>query len=88
MYRWHEPQWGHPHIRVVGGAVVPAAILSKEIEAVHYLTHPGTPKTLELFKQRFHVRNLSEDRLRDRAEQVVDACVVCTQSKAQRGPTS
>ena len=35
--------------------MVPVAILSKVIEAVHYFAHPGTPKTLELFKRQFHV---------------------------------
>ena len=46
IYRWHEPQWGHPHIRVDGRAVVPVAILSKVGKAVHYFAHPGTAKTL------------------------------------------
>ena len=86
IYRWHEPKWGHPRIRVDGGAVVPVAILSKVIEAVHYLAHPGTPKTLELFKRRFDVRNLSDDDLRDRVKEGVDACVVCAQSKVRGGP--
>ena len=48
IYRWHEPQWGHPHIRPDGRALVPVAILSKVIEAVHYFAHPGTPKTMNL----------------------------------------
>ena len=86
IYRWHEPQWGHPHIRVDGRAVVPVAILSKVIEAVHYFAHPGTPKTLEPFKRQFHVRDLSEDNLRDRVKEVVDACMPCAQYKARRGP--
>ena len=86
IYRWHEPKWGHPHIRVDCRAVVPVAIPSKVIEAVHYYAHPGTPKALELFKRQFHVRNSSDDDLQDRVRDVVDACVVCAQSKAQRGP--
>ena len=86
IYRWHEPQWGHPHIRVDGKALVPVAILSKVIEAVQYFAHPGTPKTRQLFKRQFHVLKLSEDNLRDRLKEVVDACVVCAQSKARRGP--
>ena len=86
IYRWHEPQWGQPHIREDGRAVVPVAILSKVIEAVHYFAHPGTPETLELFKRQFHVRNLSNDDLRDRVKEVVDACVVCAQSKVRRRP--
>ena len=56
------------------------------IEAVHYFGHPGTPKTMELFKGQFHVRNLSEGNLRDRVKEVVDACGVCAPSKARRGP--
>ena len=60
-YRWHEPRWGDPHIRVDGRAVVPVAILNKGKEAVHYVAHAGIPKALELFKRQFHVRNLSND---------------------------
>ena len=86
IYRWHEPQWGHPHIRVDGRAVVSVAILRKVIQAVHYVAHPGTPKTLELFKQHFHVRNLSDNDLRDRVKEVVDACVLCAQCRVRRGP--
>ena len=37
-YRWNEPHWRHPHIRVDGGAGVPVTMLSKVIEAVHYVT--------------------------------------------------
>ena len=81
IYRWHEPQSGHPHIRADGRAVVPVAILSKVKKAVHYFAHPGTPKTPELFKRPFHVRNLSDDDLRDRVKEIVHACVVCAQSK-------
>ena len=66
--------------------MVPVAILSKEKEAVHYFAHPGTPKTLEVVKRQFHVRNLSDDDLRDRVKEAVDACVVCAQSKARRAP--
>ena len=80
-YRWREPQWGHPHIRVDGRAVVPVAI--KVIEAVHYFAHPGIPKTLELLKRQFHVRNVSEDDLRDRVKEVVDACVVCASPRQE-----
>ena len=86
IYRWHEPKWGHPHMRVDGRAVVPVAMLSKVIEAVHYFAHQGTPKTLNLFKRQFHVHNLSDYDLRDRVKDVVDACVVRAQSKARRGP--
>ena len=50
IYRWHEPQWGHPHIRVDSRAVVPVAILSKVIQTVHYVAHPDAPQTLEPFK--------------------------------------
>ena len=85
IYRWHEPQWGHPHIMVDGRALVRVVILSRVIEAVHYFAHPGTPKTLQLFKRHFHVRNLSDDDLRDRVKKVADACVVCARSKARSG---
>ena len=50
---------GTPPIRVDGRALVPVAIRSNVIEAVHYFAHPGTPKPLEPFKRQFHVRNLS-----------------------------
>ena len=86
IHWWHEPQWGHFHIRMDDRAVVPVAILNKVIEAVHYFAQQGTPKTLELFKQHFHVRNLSRDDLRGSVKEVVDACVVSAQSKARRGP--
>ena len=66
--------------------MVPVAILSKVIEAVHYCAHLRTPKTLGLFKRQFHVRNLSNDDFRDRVKEVADACVVCAQSKARGGP--
>ena len=85
IYWWHEPQGGNPHIRVDSRAVVPVPFLSKVREALHYLAHPGTPKILELFKRQFHARNLSDDDVRDRVKEVVDACVVCAQSKARRG---
>ena len=88
IYPWHEPQWGHSHMRVDGRAVVPVAILRKVIEAVHYAAHPGTSKTREPFKRQFHVHNLPNDDLRDRVKEVVDACVLCAQSKARRGPNS
>ena len=88
IYPCHEPQWGHPHFRVDGRAVVPLAILRKVIEAVHYVAHPGTSKTPERFKRQFHVRNLPNDDLRDRVKEVVDACVLCALSKARRGPNS
>ena len=58
-YQWHPPERGHSHIRVDGRAVVPVAILSKVIEAVHCVAHPGTHTALELFKRQFHVCNLS-----------------------------
>jgi transposase InsO family protein len=85
-YRWHEPQWGHPHIRVEGKAVVPIAILDKVIAAVHSFAHPGLPKTLELFKRQYHVRDMSDKELEERVEEVVGPCVVCAQTKARRGP--
>ena len=66
--------------------MVPVAILSKVIEAVPYFAHPGTPETLQLFKRQFYVNNISSDDLRDRAKEVVDACVVFAQCKARRGP--
>ena len=66
--------------------MVPVAILNRVIEAVHFFAHPGTPKPLELFKRQSNVRNLCNDDLQDRVKEVVDACVVCAQSKAQRGP--
>ena len=37
-------------------------------------------------KRQFHVRNPSDDDLRDRVKEVVDACLICAQSKAPRGP--
>ena len=81
-YRWHEQQWGHPHLRLVGRAVVSLAILSKVQEPVHYIPHRGSSKTLQIFKRQFHVCHLSNDDLRDRVKEVVNACVVCAESKA------
>ena len=74
-----------PIIMVDGRAVVPVAILSKVIEAVHYFAHPATPKTLELFKRQSHVQNLSEDNLRDRV--CTYLCGMCRVQGA-KGPTS
>ena len=37
-------------------------------------------------RNQFHVRNPSDDDLRDGVKEVLDACVLCTQSKARRGP--
>ena len=86
IYRWHEAQWGHQNVSVDGRAVVSVAILSNVMEALRYVAHQGTPETLELFKRQFHVRNLSDDDLRDSVKEVVDACVLCAQSKSRRGP--
>ena len=56
------------------------------IAVLHHFAYPGIPKMLEPLERQFHMRGLADDDLQGRIKEVVDACEVCAQSKARRGP--
>ena len=65
--------------------IVPEAVASKVIQAVHSCSHPGVDKTLELLHRRYKFHGYTPTRLRELVEKVIQRCDTCQTCKPRCG---
>ena len=65
--------------------IVPKAVTSNVIQAVHSYSHPGLDKTLELLHRRYKLHGYTPTRLRELVENVVQRCDMCQTCKPPCG---
>ena len=65
--------------------IVPKAVASKVIQAVHSCSHPGVDKTLELLHRRYKFHGYTPTRLRELLENVIQRCDTCQTCKPRCG---